>query len=97
MKPKFFVMADINGRIKSFGRALPRTSTFDSTDTIGGRFWSLLARARRVIREARAWWLVEAESADAARKIIAYNEPWPATEPHRFAPPGRILASGGAK
>lgn len=42
----------------------------------------------------RAWWLVEAESADAARRTI---EAWSAMAHDPVWPSGRILASGGAR
>ena len=49
----------------------------------------------------RAWWLVEADSADAARRCIAFEkdngvgiEAWSMGGESRMMP-GRILASGG--
>jgi hypothetical protein len=56
-------------------------------------------RRGRTCQDARAWWLVEAESAEAARDIIAHlasekNDAASIRATHDFAP-GRIIDSGG--
>lgn len=78
---------------------------------LGSECWSLTERQRQVLSTTRAWWLVEADSADAARKAIRLARAridgvWDDPELTAFGPLGTIeydlrrmgiLASGGAK
>ncbi len=51
-----------------------------------------------VASEADCWWLVEAESAEAARRVIREANPFANLRHTGFAAtPGRILASGGRR
>ena len=50
-------------------------------------------RVQRAMSSARGWWLVEADSIDAARKVIEHFE----RDPDATCVHGRVLAHGGKR